>query len=218
MIAALQEDDRWRLFFSEGYGLKFRICYCVSMIVTIFGFFNVVTALMVESTISGVKYNEVQKKCNRISEAKFVARKLEEFVSLMNILTNSYRARRSCKLMVSADSVNRMSSPSTTQLEEIICLTSREVLYIFEHGDIKNVLADLDISPDPSLIDLIARYANDSDEVQVTDILAVLFKLRGDVQKLDLVSLRESLSEVIQDLRENDTSIMSGQQKNHAEA
>lgn len=199
--------------FSEGYGLKFRFSYCVSMIVTIFGFFNVVTALMVESTISGVKYNEVQKKCSRISEAKYVARKLEEFVSITTILTNSYRSRRSSNLLVTADSVGRMDSTASNELEEITSLTPREVLYIFEHADIKNVLADLDISPDPSLVDLIELYANESDEVQVTDILAVLFKLRGEVQKLDLVSLRESLCQVVSDLRENDTSIMSSQQK-----
>eukprot|EP00971_Amphidinium_carterae_P012453 245045-Amphidinium_carterae.1 len=55
--------------FGEGYGIRFYIVYGVGMICIIFGLFNVITALFVESTLSGLKYNDVQKKYARMYES-----------------------------------------------------------------------------------------------------------------------------------------------------
>jgi hypothetical protein len=43
---------------SAGYGLRFDFVYLTGMIVTMFGLFNVITAIFVEATMVGLKYNE----------------------------------------------------------------------------------------------------------------------------------------------------------------
>ena len=35
---------------------RFYIIYCVGMIIIMFGLFNIITAIFVDSTISGIKY------------------------------------------------------------------------------------------------------------------------------------------------------------------
>lgn len=199
---------------SEGYGLQFRLFYSVSMIITVFGLFNVVTAMMVESTISGLKYNEVQKRFNRIQEGKYVARKLELLVSVVTSLTTSYRQRRILRQLGDENVTNPRKLHDLKQPQQVTSLTPQELRYVFEHTDTKNVLADLEIFPSANagLVDLIALYANDWDEVSVTDIVAVLLKLRGDVQKLDLVSLRESVCEIIKGVQVCESSIESSQE------
>merc|ERR1711933_330976 len=55
---------------SKGYGFTFYITYCVAMIVAICGLFNIVTALFVESTLTGLKGNDVHQRNVRMQENK----------------------------------------------------------------------------------------------------------------------------------------------------
>merc|ERR1719145_275253 len=73
--------------FSEGFGTKFDVVYLTGMIVMIFGLFNVITAIFVEATMAGLKYNESKQKLRSMYEHQYVKRKLEELVKRIHAVS-----------------------------------------------------------------------------------------------------------------------------------
>lgn len=47
---------------SAGYGIVFELVFVSFMIIVIFGLFNIITAIFVDSTTAGLKHNDV-KRC-----------------------------------------------------------------------------------------------------------------------------------------------------------
>merc|ERR1712113_93648 len=64
----------------QGFGWKFDVCYCLGMIVLIFGLFNVITSIFVEATMAGLKYNEVKQKLASMYQSQYVETNLRRFV------------------------------------------------------------------------------------------------------------------------------------------
>merc|ERR1711972_624883 len=48
--------------FSQDYGWKFELVFVAWMIIVIFGLFNIITAIFVDTTVAGLKHNDVKRK------------------------------------------------------------------------------------------------------------------------------------------------------------
>ena len=95
----------WPIPCAQGFGLRFIICYALGMVSVIFGLFNVVTALFVESTLSALKYNELQRKKARQYETRWVQQKLEQTVEEMTpSLTRTQGRAHGCSSLLSTPS------------------------------------------------------------------------------------------------------------------
>merc|ERR1712014_24610 len=71
---------------SQGYGQTFNVPFVCSMIVVIFCVFNIITAIFVDSTISGVKHNDVKRKYAQQCEKDFVRGKLQDLLERVSTL------------------------------------------------------------------------------------------------------------------------------------
>merc|ERR1719188_1133747 len=63
---------------SQGYGGAFDTLFVFWMIVVTFGVFNIIVAIFVDSTTSGLKTNDARRKYVRQYERNYVKKKLKE--------------------------------------------------------------------------------------------------------------------------------------------
>merc|ERR1712226_1292871 len=75
---------------SQGYGGAFNVSFVVMMVLIIFGLFNVITAIFVDSTTSGLKHNDAKRKQSNQYEKKFVRTKLHRLVEAITELLPEY--------------------------------------------------------------------------------------------------------------------------------
>merc|ERR1740121_2957908 len=71
---------------SRGYGDMFHITYGIGMIAVMFGLFNVITAIFVDSTVSGLKHTDLKKNHSRANERTFVKSKLKALLEQIVLL------------------------------------------------------------------------------------------------------------------------------------
>jgi len=155
--------------FSQGYGFTFDLCYCVGMVIVIFGLFNIITAIFVESTISGLKYNDVQRKYANMYEARYVHQKLEALV----------------KRIYEIKGIPRFSSKYP---EHEFGLTEEDFEEVMEDDMVSSILQSLDVVMN-NHVGLFDVLDSDNDgRVTIPEIVATLMKVRGELQKSDLVA------------------------------
>mmetsp|Transcript_163984 Transcript_163984/g.521351 ORF Transcript_163984/g.521351 Transcript_163984/m.521351 type:complete len:719 (+) Transcript_163984:103-2259(+) len=58
--------------FSQHYGFKFDVVFVMWMITCIFGIFNIITAIFVDTTVAGLKHNDVKRKYAQQYERAYV--------------------------------------------------------------------------------------------------------------------------------------------------
>jgi len=168
---------------SSGFGARFDLAYSLGMVAAIFGLFNVITALFVESTLSALKYNELQRKKARQYETHWVQQKLEILIERIALLQRGTRARNwAASLALSEDDL-------------------REVL---EDKVVRDVLHDIDVNVDmdSSVYEMFEWDA--SGKVGLSEFVTTIMKLRGDLQKTDMVATwvaLRSLSDRFQDFQ-----------------
>lgn len=158
--------------FSQEYGWKFDGVYCFGMVIVIFGLFNVITAIFVESTISGLRYNDVQIKHARMYKSKYVQRKLEELVSRLHEVYN----------------IGVTSRGEATGSVEAVRFTESELNAVLEDHRVNELLEDLDVnmSNRTGLFDML-----DIDRdgvVSIPELLHMITQVRGDLQKSDMIA------------------------------
>ncbi|CAJ1433686.1 unnamed protein product [Effrenium voratum] len=86
------------MIFSHGFGLRFDLLYALSMVVVLFGLFNIITAIFVEATLSGLKENEVQRKYAKAFETNYMTEQLAKLVMCVSVQTENLRARTGARL------------------------------------------------------------------------------------------------------------------------
>ncbi|CAE8608021.1 unnamed protein product, partial [Polarella glacialis] len=131
--------------FSYGYGARFNIFYCFSMVVVIFGLFNVITAMFVEATLSGMKTNDVQKKYAKLYETNYVKTKLSELIVKVSQKVGQLRRVQSGGGVSSYSFFRR----GPLHVGEELSLTESEFTHVFKSAEIRRVLDDLDIIIEP---------------------------------------------------------------------
>jgi len=77
--------------FSQGYGPKFDMVFVAWMIVVIFGLFNIITAIFVDTTVAGLKHNDVKRKYALQYKRQYVGSKLKQVVHRIQRLLTDMR-------------------------------------------------------------------------------------------------------------------------------
>jgi len=174
--------------FSQGYGMRFDFAFVCWMIIVIFGYFNIITAIFVESTTAGLKHNDFKRKYAQQYERKYVMGKLK---ALMNRISHLHAERghaydrRSC--MLGDTGSTQASDVSKVVIEEI------EFVDIMEDDIVKELMVELDVSIfNPSgLFDTLDPEGTGF--VTLPSMVQSIMKLRGEPQKNDIIASWVSL-------------------------
>jgi len=167
--------------FANGYGDIFKCIFCVGMISNFFGLFNIITAVFVDSTISGLKHNEFKRKYARQYERAFVQGKLTTLVDRIQHVTCSHDAPRARdRVMMDI----KTSKASQADVE----LTEEDFMRVIEDEAVKTLLEDLDVDiMNPTgLFDTFDPEG--TGRITITEMVQAILRLRGDPQKTDLIA------------------------------
>jgi len=170
--------------FSQGYGMRFQVLFVSWMVLVIFGLFNIITAIFVDSTISGLKHNDVKKKYARQYERSFVKAKLKELVSRLHVLHNARQGLRSANSRLS-----RVGNVSAAEME----LDEEEFVEVMGDDVVASLLEELDVAMfhPPAMFDIFDPEGNG--RVCLNDMVQAILKLRGEPQKGDMIAAWVSL-------------------------
>eukprot|EP00930_Biecheleria_cincta_P031108 TRINITY_DN21583_c0_g1_i1.p1 TRINITY_DN21583_c0_g1~~TRINITY_DN21583_c0_g1_i1.p1 ORF type:complete len:823 (-),score=123.89 TRINITY_DN21583_c0_g1_i1:365-2833(-) len=199
---------------SKGYGTRFSVFYATAMIVVIFGIFNIITALFIEATLSGLKSNELHRKYDKLTETGYVKKKMHDLVIRLTAETRALRRRHAPMSKVQsilgnglqvADQLFHQERQSTISgLHEEIFLSELEFLEIMKVPKVRDILRELDIVVELRAGVFEAFKINGDGAVSMSELLSGLMKLRGDIQKTDMVAqqmLIGQLKNLLMDLR-----------------
>jgi len=188
---------------SDHYGWTFQGFYGLSMVTMIFGMTNIITAMFVDATLSGLKYNDVQRKHAKLHETNYVTRKLNELVVRVS---KTVREMRQADLFEDSQTNWRKSFKSflrkgsakisDSDLDRELTLSETEFTQVLQNSKIRNILDDLDIELEarPGIFE---AFGADADgHLGVSELVSGLMRLRGDLQKSDIVSAQMSLQTI----------------------
>jgi len=174
--------------FEKGYGNRFRIPFVIWMVVVIFGIFNVITAVFVDATSSGLKLMGLKRKYARKYERTYVKHKLKALVTRLSAILSE----------------SKMGYSSEGTGVEMRTMRLEEFLVLLVDEEFNSLLQDLDIEIwDP--VGFFETCDTDySGEVTVEEFIQGVLKLRGDPHKCDVVatflairSVQRQLDEVL---------------------
>jgi hypothetical protein len=207
---------------SAGYGARFDFVYLTGMIVMIFGLFNVITAIFVEATMVGLKYNETKQKLRSVYEHQYVKRKLWALVRRIqcvsqhvqqgkkrDTLSESLLLTSSQKLASSGRRLARTFRGPTDELTEdpdsvaSIRLTEKEFFAVIGDEGVRRILLQLDIEVDGACKEALFEIMDSdcSGTVDVAEMLDTLMKLRGGPMKIDMLAPSVAIRGLQQELR-----------------
>eukprot|EP00913_Durusdinium_trenchii_P012978 g12186.t1 len=222
--------------FSYFYGWRFEWFYGLSMVCMIFGMTNIITAMFVDATLSGLKYNDVlalqilligrplARDQLRDAEAERLSLRAED-THVSTVATRRsdppvgsvVRVAKTVREMREADiddeprnskgnwsfkkTFLRSGSMKVSEAaEEELTLSEQEFSQVLQNGKVRNLLDDLDIELEarPGIFE---AFGADADgQLSVSELVQGLMRLRGDLQKSDIVSAQMSLQSMSEKL------------------
>jgi len=194
---------------SDGYGLRFTITYMALMCSAMFGVFNIITAIFVESTISGLRHTNQRSKYQTIYTSKFVRNKLKDLLhrigQVAEVLPHSEPAEDATwDLNLASDPLGQ--DHFTEEEEEAeeqrfnidgrlngLELTRSQFTKVMADASVMRLLAELDVQnahPDT----LLDTFDPDRDGlISLNDFATAVLNLRGEPQKHDIIAAQASL-------------------------
>lgn len=182
------------MHFANHYGWKFSLPYSIVMGVIIFGVFNIITALLVESTLRGLQHDEMQLKVVQKYEAHFVRNQLKALLERMRDLfdpRSSIESERPRDLKLTRDDVNLM----------------------IQDPIVMRILKDLDVADldgDAGFYDLLDIEGTGN--VGAVEVLSTLLKVRGNARKSDLVANRATMQSLHEKFEHFELTSMENQE------
>eukprot|EP00930_Biecheleria_cincta_P088496 TRINITY_DN7773_c0_g1_i1.p1 TRINITY_DN7773_c0_g1~~TRINITY_DN7773_c0_g1_i1.p1 ORF type:complete len:1008 (+),score=189.64 TRINITY_DN7773_c0_g1_i1:39-3062(+) len=219
------------MLLSDGFGLRFDIFYSLSMTITIFCLFNIFTAMFVEAVLSGLKYNDTQRKYAKLSEHAYVKSKVKELVKKVGSVVRNRRMamgtqedkqalfRRSVtRTLAIGDEKNHNHEDFQDQDEQMgganeLNLDETEFNFLLRHGSIRRILEELDIVVEPRSGVFDAFNTNSDGFVSMSEMVSGLLRLRGDLQKTDMVASQITLASIQRRVSEIQASALQSQAK-----
>merc|ERR1712232_181739 len=114
------------------------------MVAVVFGVFNIITAIFVEATLSGLKNNDEKKKYSRLYEAHFVQTRLVKLVRRVNVVLGRNAGKREHSSGVRHSGVSRRQFQSTTSIkmlddEEDVVISEKDFAKVVEDTEVNNI-------------------------------------------------------------------------------
>jgi hypothetical protein len=169
--------------FSQGYGAPFDTVFVAWMIVVIFGLFNIITAIFVDTTIAGLKYNDVKRKFAKQYERRYVINKLGAILDRLRKLHMEIDKARSMRKSIS------IKEPwLKTWDTQKIAFDIDEFAMVMEDEEVKQLLQDMDIDMTNPTGAFDTFDADGAGTVTVQEMCQAIIKLRGEPEKKDLIA------------------------------
>lgn len=204
--------------FAEGFGAPWKTFITVFMICVEFGLFNVIIATFVESTLAGLKYNESQRRYAQHYEGRYVLRKLtilsERILTLVPRMFLQPAASRNLQDLMAQPShtpsrnhkKGLTRSPTmernTRMPVGLITLSVNEFEQVMSDDEVKRILDDLDVRMDAHTCNFDAFGPRKDGTLQYSNLLLGLIRLRGDLQKADIVTVIGMIQNLQQNLKD----------------
>jgi len=190
------------MIFSNGFGLRFDILYAFSMVCVLFGLFNIITAIFVEATLNGLKETETQRKYAKAYETSYMTEQLAKLVVCVASQTQMMRSRKTIRGLNSDESSDE-DEPGAQGGE--IYLSEEEFNHVIRSPEVRQLLDSLDVvvEPRPGVFD--AFNAEEDGAVSMSEIVSGLMRLRGDLNKVDIVITQMAL----ENLHKKQVALMS---------
>lgn len=156
---------------TEAYGWQYGFLYCLSIVLMMFGLFNVITAIYVDNTLTAAKYVEQKQKRMRLLDNQAVGEKLVELLEFIR------------KYAVERDE-------SLTKMEAYEIEITPEVYDEMRQLDeFQSILHALDIA-DEDQVDIFETLDVDgSGTVDLGELIVGIAKMRGDARRSDVVGI-----------------------------
>jgi len=169
--------------FSQGYGDVFLLVYVGGMIAAIFGLFNIITAIFVDSTISGLKHNDVKRKYAEQYECIYVRQKLREFLWRISVLREYGGSELPDDLAKSESTIDH-----SLRMMDDVEISEVEFIEFMEDEAVQTIMKDLDVHMwNPAgMFDTFDGDGNGS--ISMAELIQAVMKLRGEPQKNDLIA------------------------------
>ncbi|CAK8993359.1 unnamed protein product [Durusdinium trenchii] len=201
------------MIFSDGIGVEFDLFYSCSMVVVIFGLFNIITAIFVEATLNGLRENELQRRYAKAYESSYMTEQLAKLVMTVSTQVEKLRSRTAVPLLSALRNSNALADGE-------IYLSEEEFNQLVRHPDVRVILNDLDVSVEPRSGIFEAFNTEEDGTVSLSELvhgpflailerpltldtfLLILFRsglmrLRGELHKVDMVIAQMSLDQIL---------------------
>ncbi|CAL1167597.1 unnamed protein product, partial [Cladocopium goreaui] len=191
------------MIFSHGFGLRFDLLYALSMVCVLFGLFNIITAIFVEATLNGLRQNEIERKYAKAYESTYMTEQLAKLVVCVSHQTQQLRSRKT-KLQSQSQPSNKRDlsletfsfgnfDPFDMANDEEIYLSEEEFNQVIKSPEVRALLDELDVVVEPRPGVFEAFNTDESGFVSMSELVSGLMRLRGDLNKVDIVITQMAL-------------------------
>eukprot|EP00931_Biecheleriopsis_adriatica_P087580 TRINITY_DN62022_c0_g1_i1.p1 TRINITY_DN62022_c0_g1~~TRINITY_DN62022_c0_g1_i1.p1 ORF type:complete len:829 (+),score=152.08 TRINITY_DN62022_c0_g1_i1:39-2525(+) len=190
------------MILSDGFGVRFDLLYSFSMVVVLFGVFNIITAIFVEATLSGLKYNDAQRKYQQLSEQSYIKTKLRELskaaAARVRKLRGRVKARRASQRLLKTLRLTHKLTDDEEELEEDedILMNEAEFIAVLRCADVRKALEKIDVTIEPRAGTFNAFNTDRDGFVSIKEMVQGVLKLRGELQKSDIVATQNALRSI----------------------
>jgi len=176
--------------YAEEFGAPFALGYIASTTVIVFGVFNLIFAIYIESTLAAAKSQRKMDNRESVRVARLTRELLKKFAMAQTLMNQqdpesreTFGDSKEYRQKMRRSSHIGMEIHSTGEL-----LISRELfLLVLKDPEVQVYLDSLDISPDRThLFDILD--ADGSGDIEAAELIRGLLRIRGEAKKSDVVA------------------------------
>lgn len=211
VVGSDDSDDTGRSVFlriAMHHGFIYGLLYCITMMLMIFGLFNVIVAIFVDTVLSAAKYNDQVKMQHRLRDQRFFANKMAELTELI---------WETCP--EAAQGSEMPDRPFNNKAEQILAramsmeISQSEFENLRQIKAFNEILCDLDVSDEDQLYLFDTLDADGSGTIDLGELLDGIAKLRGDARRSDIVALSMKVSSIQVELKSHFEATVSSIQR-----
>mmetsp|Transcript_73347 Transcript_73347/g.174733 ORF Transcript_73347/g.174733 Transcript_73347/m.174733 type:complete len:403 (+) Transcript_73347:1-1209(+) len=174
--------------YAESFGAPFVLGYVCSMTFIVFGVFNLIFAIYIESTLAAARTQRKMDRKESVRVARMTRELLKKFALAQTLLGQQDSEKREL-YGESREFKQRMRRSSQgVEINEGELLISRELFtLVLSDPEVQTLLDALDISSDRThLFDILD--ADGSGDIEATELIKGLLRVRGEAKKSDVVA------------------------------
>mmetsp|Transcript_81772 Transcript_81772/g.144339 ORF Transcript_81772/g.144339 Transcript_81772/m.144339 type:complete len:670 (+) Transcript_81772:35-2044(+) len=173
---------------SDGWGFEFDFFYAISMTCITFGLFNIITAMFIEATLSGLRKMDEEVKTSRLTDGQFLSRKIKELAQ--NITKVAHRLQQTGAVEANLSEKIMRKSLGASKLEQEVEIKEDEFNKIVRLQQVRALLSDLDIDIEPRVGVYKSIGKDNGSTMTISELITRLLRLRGQLHKSDIVSMQ----------------------------
>jgi len=201
---------------SRIYGFYFTIPYVASLVLVIFGIFNLIIAVYIEKTMNAAKNQDEVDKTRRDRESLRIAHVIKK---LVKIFCAAQRVFSDPAVLFDPAEVNATSWRNNIRLsvddvEDMETTVSKDLfLLVIQDPEVQRLMDELDIPPDRAYLFEVFD-ADSSGGLQIAELASGLLRVRGEPRKSDAVAALlavRAVQDMLRELAERMEYIAEGQ-------